>query len=136
MPEKREGDKSKKPEVSRLQKLKNSNGEDYRADLPPLPCGEHLLDHLWTLGPTMCGGMGETPLSHAEIAAYQSNLGFEFTAWEALTLRRLSLEYLNESGRATKRDCPAPWKCAEQEAAIRVAVGRDLEAEMIALMDQ
>jgi hypothetical protein len=69
----------------------------------------YLLEYLWDVGPTMSGSMGEGPLTHSELQAYQANTGLELTCWEAETLRRLSMEYMNQSQLATKRDCLPPW---------------------------
>lgn len=136
MPDKREGDKSKLPEKSRLKRLHDTRGEDYRPEMPPVQCGDHVLDLLWTLGPTLSTTGGEGPLTHSELRHYQDNTGVELTEWEASILIRLSREYLGESHRATKRDCKAPWACPEQEAAIRVSVGMDMEAEMDSEIDE
>jgi hypothetical protein len=57
----------------------------------------------------MSGAMGAGPLTHGEIDAYQRNNGIVLTPGEIKTLRRLSIEYLNEQSKATDRFCPAPW---------------------------
>jgi hypothetical protein len=57
----------------------------------------------------MSGGMGNAPLSHSEIAAWQGNTGIELSAWEARTLRTLSAEYLNSAQDAEDAKCKAPW---------------------------
>ena len=85
--------------------------------MPPLECGEHLIEHLWAAGPST----GEGALTHGELRAYQDNTGVELTEWEVSTLRRLSIAYLNESHAAKKRDCPPPWK-ESAEAPILSAV--------------
>lgn len=103
-------------------------------DMPDRGDAGYVVDLLWEVGPTMSGGMGEGPLTHGELYAYQQNTGIQLSEWEATTLRRLSLEYMNESHRATKRDCPAPWQSEEYEDAMRVAVGNDLESQMLNLM--
>lgn len=93
--------------------------------MPPLDCGEHVLQYLWTWGPTMSGSMGEGPLTHSEISACQANTGIDLSEWEASTLVRLSREYLSESHRATKRDCKAPWQGDAQVQTLAVADTRD-----------
>lgn len=130
MPDKREGDKSKVAEKSRLEKLRATFGKDYSPDMPPVECGRHVLDRFWEVGPALSDGAGQFPLTHSELSKYQENTGIEFSEWESTTLVRLSKEYLGESHRAAKRDCDAPWKSAEQEAAIRVSVGVDLESQI------
>ncbi|NHZ78447.1 hypothetical protein F2P44_03985 [Massilia sp. CCM 8695] len=110
MPENSEGDKSKAPRRSRLQKLKDDNKDDqYQPAMPDLECGSHLLDYLWSWGPTLSGSMGEAPLNHSELVACQHNTGIELSEWEASTLIRMSKAYLGESHQAIKRDCPPPF---------------------------
>jgi len=69
----------------------------------------HLVSYLYEIGPTLPNGMGDSPLTHVEISAWQQNTGVELSSWEARTLHRASLEYLSESQRATKPDAEAPW---------------------------
>ena len=69
----------------------------------------HLVRYLYEIGPTMPGGMGATPLTHAEIMAWQANTGIELEAWEARFLFRLSREYMAQSQRSEKPECPPPW---------------------------
>ncbi|MDQ1834665.1 hypothetical protein [Massilia scottii] len=107
--EKAEGDKSKEPARSRLQLLRIKGGEDFQPAMPPLDCGEHLVDLLWKWGPTMCTSMGDAPLTHQELSHCQINTGVELSGWEAETLVKLSREYFGESHRATKRDCKPPF---------------------------
>lgn len=57
----------------------------------------------------MPAGMGNAPLSHSEIAAWQSNTGIELSAWEARTLRQLSAEYLASAQEAEDEKCKPPW---------------------------
>lgn len=65
----------------------------------------YLVDYLFEIGPAQ----GEAPLSHAELQAWQSNTGIDLDAWQARMLKRLSIEYLNESHQAREIDRPAPW---------------------------
>lgn len=106
MPEKLEGDKSKTPEVSRREALRQKGIED--PDMPPADA-LHLVGYLFEIGPTLPAGMGEGPLTHGEIASWQHNTGVRLQSWEARLVKRLSIEYLNESHKARARDCPAPW---------------------------
>jgi len=66
---------------------------------------EHIVSYLFEIGPTV----GETALTHSEIDAWQRNTGIELDAWETRFVKRLSVEYLAESQRATKSSAPAPW---------------------------
>lgn len=53
--------------------------------------------------------MGPTPLTQEELGWWQHNIGIKLTPWECRTIIKLSKEYLSESHKATKRDCPSPW---------------------------
>jgi hypothetical protein len=135
VPEKPEGDKSKGEPKSRLQKIRReANNDSFTPDMPPLDLDSHLLSYFWEIGPTMGGEMGASPLTHGEIESWQRNVGIKLTAWECRTLKRLSIEYLNESGKATKRDCPPPWR-PEGFTVNLVEVARSLEQQMERLMD-
>lgn len=70
---------------------------------------EFLVSYLYEIGPAMSGGMGESPLTHGEIEAWQRNTGIVLDTWQVRTLKNLSHEYLAESQNATKPDAPAPW---------------------------
>lgn len=61
----------------------------------------------------MAGGMGPVPLTHSELQSWQDQVGIELQPWELQLLRRLSKEYVAESGNATDRGCPAPWQPEE-----------------------
>lgn len=79
----------------------------YMPALPPLdPGDEYLIGYLFEAGPTGATGMGG-PLSWPEISAYAQ--WRPLTPWEALLLRRLSIEYTNESSKATENFYPPPW---------------------------
>jgi hypothetical protein len=107
VPDKAEGDKSTPPEVQRREKLRIEDKIDL-PEMPPCDAG-YLLDYFFEIGPCMAAGMGSAPIAHAEIHAWQSNTGIQLNAWEARTLKQLSVEYVNESHRATAIDCAAPW---------------------------
>lgn len=106
VPEKAESDKSKAPEVSRREALKRGGILE-----PGMPSCDapHLVAWLFEIGPTLPAGMGEGPLTHGELQSWQLNTGIALQSWETRLLRRLSLDYLNESHKARARDCPAPW---------------------------
>lgn len=70
---------------------------------------DHVLGYLYEIGPVAHGGMGPAPIGHAEIEAWQGNTGIELTAWEARTLRRLSLDYIAASRQAEEPGCQPPW---------------------------
>lgn len=83
--------------------------DDYQPDMPPLRSAEYLLGYLWEMGPTVAAGMGVGPITFGEMLAWQQLTGVRLAAWEARFVRRLSLEYLSESNKATKIDAPPPW---------------------------
>jgi hypothetical protein len=73
--------------------------------MPDPGLAAHLVGYLWEVGPTT----GEGPITHAEIAAWQTNTGIELQPWESSLLRRLSLDHLGQSQLSTKVDCIPPW---------------------------
>lgn len=77
--------------------------------MPPLAAGRYLLAYLWEIGPTLSGGMGDGPITHGEIAAWQSNMGIDLQPWEAALLRRLSLDHLCQSQLSTDPNCKPPF---------------------------
>lgn len=79
-------------------------GDDYEPDMPDPGTAAYLIEHFWSVGPTS----GETAITSTELRDYQANMGIELTPWECKTLRQLSVEYINETHRATK-DCAPPW---------------------------
>lgn len=82
--------------------------DEYSPEMPEIGA-EHVIAYLFEIGPTLFGNMGEAPLSHTEIAAWQENTGVVLSSWEARSLLLLSKEYLLQAQRAEKPDCPAPW---------------------------
>lgn len=84
--------------------------------MPPVEC-EYLLGHFWQVGPTL----GDTAITNTELRHYQDNEGIELSPWECATLRRLSIDYLNESHRATKSDCPPPFADSTDAARLKEA---------------
>lgn len=77
--------------------------------LPPAGPAAYLTQYLFDAGPACYGAMGPVPLSHLELAAWQSNSGIELAAWEAQALRRLSGDYVAASQAAQAPDCPPYW---------------------------
>jgi len=107
-PKKADGDKSDKsdPEPTRREQL----AKEGIAQPAMPPCqAEYLLGYLFEIGPAATAGMGEVPITHSEIRAWMLNTGIRLSPWEARTLRKLSQDYVNESHKATQRNCPAPW---------------------------
>lgn len=107
MPEEKDKKGGKAPPrgISRLAKYQK---DGITPRMPPLSVG-YLVDYLWEIGPTMAAGMGEAPITHGELLAWQENTGIELESWEARLLRRLSIEYLNQSHLATDPHCKPPF---------------------------
>lgn len=78
--------------------------------MPPVDAGRYLIDYLYEFGPSMPAGMGSGPVTFAEMEAWERKAGVELAPWEARLLRRLSGDYLAESHRATKPNCPPPFE--------------------------
>lgn len=102
--------------------------EDFEPMMPEPGSAAYLLGHFWDVGPTK----GDTVIDHAELRMYQENMGVQLSPWECKTLRRLSIEYLNESHRATKAEANGtpPFEEAKNEAAIlqQAALRRKMRA--------
>lgn len=108
MPERAKNDKSEEPLISRLEKMRKDREDDsYQPGMPPLERAEYLIGYFFEIGPT---GPGSAQISNVELNAWQGLTGIELRPWEARFIRSLSRDYLGESFRATRRDCPAPWK--------------------------
>jgi len=131
--ERPKNDKSDKPRISRIEQMRLDRGDDdYQPEMPPVDA-EYLLTYLWEIGPTMAAGGYPGPITHEELRSWQANTGIELEPWEVRFLRRLSGEYIAESHRAEKADCPAPWS---QEGKPQVsAVAQALQASIRAMAD-
>lgn len=98
----------KGPGVSRLTTLTNKanlGGDPPGLELPPLDTGDHLIKHLFDVGPSSAGEV----LTFSEIRAWVDLTGHVLTAWEAETLRKLSAAYLGELQDAKAADRPPPF---------------------------
>ncbi|MBY0455261.1 MAG: hypothetical protein K2Q11_10335 [Burkholderiaceae bacterium] len=94
------------PKTSRRDRLAQ---DGVPPQLPDVFAGQYLLDWLFEIGPTQPAGMGSGPVTFQELAAWQQQAGIELQPWEASMLRRLSVEYLNESYEATNAARPPPY---------------------------
>lgn len=91
------------------------------------PCDAlYLVGYLFEIGPTM----GEGPMTHGEIESWMRNTGIRLNTWEIRTLKRLSLDYLGESHKATERGRPAPWEDAPYAKPEPDRVAAGLKASM------
>ncbi len=97
-----------KPE-KQMTRLERMEAQGQQPPLPPMGAAGHLVGYLFEVGPACYGAMGPVPLSHLELAAWQSNSGIELAAWEAQALRRLSGDYVAASQAAQAPDCPPYW---------------------------
>ena len=57
----------------------------------------------------MNDGMGMSPLTWQELAAWNSISGYNLTTWELSTIKSLSYAYVAELGLATSQDRPSPY---------------------------
>lgn len=93
--------KPDKSEITRLQKMRADGIE------PELPYIEaaYLVEYLNEIGPVMPDG----PLTFGEVESWQRQTGIDLQPWEVRMLRRLSIEYGNESIRAKSPNCKPPY---------------------------
>jgi hypothetical protein len=92
--------------------------------MPPLAV-PWLFEVLFDLGPTEPGGMGAAAIGWRSLDAWCSRTGVDLPPWQCRLLRRVSGEYLIESDRARKMDCPSPWatrKVEQNREAVTVQV--------------
>lgn len=80
--------------------------------LPPMPPNPapHIFDRLIEIGIVTPTGMGQTPISWQEIAAWSQMTGVKLEPWEARLIRSLSVKYVAESRAAENETYPAPWR--------------------------
>lgn len=149
-PEKAKHDKSEAPQLSRLERLRKdwvpewvgwvspatveALREAYMPDLPPLEGGAYLVGYLLDAGPTVAAGMGAGPLTSKDLMPWCEETGIELQPWEARTLRRLSIAYLNESHQAEKLGCEPPWKPTDFKPEL-TAKQLERKAERLALIN-
>lgn len=96
---------------------KDLKNELYEPEMPPLDMGGvYLIEYFWEVGPAMSGGFSMSPITNAELRAWQHNIGISLQPWEARVLRRLSTEYIAESHDAEERDAIEPFKKLRDEA--------------------
>jgi hypothetical protein len=111
-------DKAGKQQKTRISVVLDSGVEP---SYPPISACDYLIGYLFEVGPIMSGGMGNAPLSHSEIRAWQDNTGTVLNAWEARLLRGLSRAYLGAVSDAEQPNCPPPWGDSRDAANIHQA---------------
>lgn len=134
MPQEKAEGKVAAEKVSRRDMIKRKKGLSEFDHLEMPPCdAQYLVAYLYEVGPTMVSSMGESPVLHTEIDAWQRNTGIELSAWESRIIRSLSIEYLGEMSRATDRDCPAPWQGASYSLSASQIAAERMKRETRAL---
>lgn len=93
---------------------REQNKKSFMPAMPPVTVGRYLLDYLFELGPAVPNGMGSSPVPFSEIDKWSELTGIPLQPWEVRTLRRLSQDYVNEAGAATKHDAEEPWDTQER----------------------
>jgi len=77
---------------------------EYHPDMPAVDGGAYLIGYLFEIGPIS----GSEAIAHKAIESWKRCIGIELQPWEVRFLRGLSGDYLRETYRAAKPDCPAP----------------------------
>lgn len=90
--------------------------------MPPIKAGLYLVDHLFTIGPSL----GGEPVTFQEIEAWSRMTGTRLNTWEVSTLHGLSLAYVDELNAASDPVRPAPYSPADKPS--RAEVSKRLEA--------
>ena len=95
----------KREPVTRLKALE---GRGERPRFPPV-AHQYLVRWWLDVGPTLPGGMGDSPLPLRYIADEMGTLGVEVGPWEAQAIRAMSRAFINERYEARKPDRSAPY---------------------------
>ena len=82
-----------------------------------------LWRHLLDAGPFADGGMGRTPLSWADLRAWQLGAAQPLAPWRLRALRQASQAWVAEYAGAAKPDAPAPWSAVP--SAVERSIVRD-----------
>lgn len=83
--------------------------------MPDIDGGEYLIGYLRELGFCQSNGMGVSELSFQEISAWMHATGLRLNPWEALTLKKLSSEYVAQLHASKDPLEPAPFGDGELE---------------------
>lgn len=78
--------------------------DGFHPDMPLVEAGAYLIAYLFEVGPM--SGSGQ--ITHEALSAWQESIGIELQPWEVRFLRSLSGDYLRETFKAAKLNCPAP----------------------------
>ena len=106
-----------------------------RGEHPVMPPVTHryLIGWWLEIGPTVMAGMGEGPIGWQDIEAWQRLTANRLEPWEALALRRLSRDYLNQQHEARRPDCAPPYTEVESIAEVRDKVADQFRAMVAGL---
>ena len=114
--------------VTRLARLR---ADEIDPVMPPLSAPSYI-DYLMDVGPTEPTGVGPAVISWLTLSGWQESTGTSLQPWELRLLRSLSGDWLAESERAKKPDCPSPW-AGETTEFNREAVARKVSGAFKAL---
>ena len=118
MPDRADSDTPRVKAKTRAGQIKDAAGDDdFDPEMPDPGAAAYLLAHLWSIGPTM----GDAAISDVDLRHYQENMGIVLSPWECRTIRRLSVDCLSESHKASKPDCPPPFSESTDAARLRNA---------------
>jgi hypothetical protein len=95
--------------------------------MPPNPA-PHITGWLIEIGLTEGGGMAAAPISWRSIRAWRLEVGLSLEPWQVRMLRRLSVEYLEESRHAESESRPPPWRAEVTQRE------RDVELQQLMLL--
>jgi hypothetical protein len=98
--------KGSKPQQSRLRRYEI---DGVTPMLPSKGAAAYLLDYFWDVGPSTSFGMGDVPVSHSELMAWQLNTGVILHPWEVALLRRLSSAYISQVELSRESGCKPPY---------------------------
>jgi hypothetical protein len=126
--------KRQKPEEPTLTRAEIMAKKGVVPDLPYLSGGHYLIDYLMEAGPISAAGMGPVVLTWPELNAWVERTGVDLQPWESRMVRRLSADYLTQSRKSEKLDCPSPaFKPLTDEA--REVLAKQLESALDSLID-
>jgi hypothetical protein len=101
--------KEKKDNLTRLEQILKERDDGVETVEMPACDAVYVIGYLFEIGPAVNNGFGRSSITQLEIEAFQRNTGIELESWEARLLKRLSIEYINESLAAVKEDRSSPW---------------------------
>lgn len=95
------------PEEAEISRRAEYERDNHNIEMPECKAF-YVLEYLFELGITI----GEHAITHAEIRAWMDNTGIELNAWEAQTLKRLSVIYVSSIFESRSIDSETPWEYA------------------------